>query len=55
MEYYEGDLSFMNAILPIGTMFKKVEDLGPQSQPETVYGWDSEPVSMSLTFDFRKK
>lgn len=54
MEYYEGDLSFLNAILPIGTMFKKVEDLGPQSQPETVYGWDSEPYSMSLTFDFKK-
>jgi hypothetical protein len=33
-------------------MFKKVEDLGPQSQIETVYGWDSEPVRMSFTFDF---
>jgi hypothetical protein len=53
MEYPEGDISFMNAIPPIGTMFKRAEDLGPQSQPETVYGWDSEPVRMSLTFDFR--
>ena len=52
MEYYDGDISFLNAILPIGTMFKKVEDLGPQSQVETVYGWDSEPVRMSYTFDF---
>jgi len=51
--YPEGDLSFMNAIPPIGTMFKKAEDLGPQSQLETVYGWDSEPVMMSLTFDFK--
>ena len=53
MEYYDGDISFLNAILPIGTMFKKVEDLGPQSQIKTVYGWDSEPVRISLTFDFR--
>ena len=53
MEYYEGDVSFLNAILPIGTMFKKVTDLGPQSQIETVYGWDSEPVRMKFTFDFR--
>ena len=53
--YPEGDLSFMNAIPPIGTMFKNVEDLGPQSQPETVYGWDSEPVLMKLTFDFNIK
>ena len=30
------------------------EILGPQSQPETEYGWDSEPVLISLTFDFRK-
>jgi hypothetical protein len=52
--YPEGDISFLNAIPPIGTMFKKAEDLGPQSQPETVYGWDSEPVRMSLTFDFKK-
>ena len=54
MEYYEGDLSFLNAILPIGTMFKEAKDLGPQSQIETVYGWDAEPVKISLTFDFRK-
>ena len=53
MVYYDGDVSFLNAILPIGTMFKEVEDLGPQSQIETVYGWDSEPVRLSLTFDFR--
>jgi len=52
--YPDGDISFLNAIPPIGTMFKKAEDLGPRSQPETVYGWDSEPVSMSLTFDFRR-
>jgi hypothetical protein len=52
--YPEGDISFLNAIPPIGTMFKKAGDLGPQSQPETVYGWDSEPVRMSLTFDFKK-
>ena len=52
MEYPEGDLSFLNAIPPIGTMFKRAEDLGPQSQPETEYGWDSEPVTISLTFDF---
>ncbi len=52
MEYPEGDLSFLNAIPPIGTMFKRAEDLGPQSQTETVYGWDSEPVTISLTFDF---
>ena len=51
--YPEGDISFLNAIPPIGTMFKKAEDLGPQSQPETVYGWDSEPVEMRLTFDFK--
>ena len=51
--YPEGDLSFMNAIPPIGTMFKKAEDLGPQSQLETVYGWDSEPVRLRLTFDFK--
>ena len=52
--YPDGDISFLNAIPPIGTMFKKAGDLGPQSQPETVYGWDSEPVSLSLTFDFKK-
>ena len=52
--YPEGDISFLNAIPPIGTMFKRAEDLGPQSQPETVYGWDSEPVRMSLTFDFTR-
>jgi hypothetical protein len=53
--YPEGDLSFLNAIPPTGTMFKNVKDLGPQSQPETVYGWDPEPVRMSLTFDFKSK
>jgi hypothetical protein len=52
--YPDGDISFLNAIPPMGTMFKKAEDLGPRSQPETVYGWDSEPVRMSLTFDFRR-
>jgi hypothetical protein len=52
--YPEGEISFLNAIPPIGTMFKRAEDLGPQSHPETVYGWDSEPVRMSLTFDFTK-
>ncbi len=52
IQHQEGDLSFLNAIPPIGTMFKKAEDLGPQSQIETVYGWDSEPVKMSFTFDF---
>ncbi len=50
----EGDISFLNAIPPIGTMFKKAEDLGPQSQLETVYGWDAEPVRIKLTFDFNK-
>jgi len=35
-------------------MFKKAEDLGPQSQVETVYGWDSEQVVTKLTFDFTK-
>jgi len=49
----EGDISFLNAIPPLGTMFKRAEDLGPQSQLETVYGWDAEPVVISLTFDFR--
>ncbi len=52
LEYYDGDISFLNAIPPIGTMFKKAEVLGPQSQLETQYGWDSEPVAISLTFDF---
>lgn len=55
LEYPEGDISFLNAIPPIGTMFKRAEDLGPQSQPETVYGWDSEPVVMKLTFDFKTR
>ena len=50
----DGDISFLNAIPPLGTMFKRAEDLGPQSQLETVYGWDAEPVRISLTFDFRK-
>jgi hypothetical protein len=54
LKFPEGDISFLNAIPPIGTMFKKAEDLGPQSQPETLYGWDSERVRMSLTFDFRR-
>jgi len=55
IEYPEGDISFLNAIPPIGTMFKKAEDLGPQSQPLTEYGWDSEPVMISLTFDFKTR
>lgn len=55
VEFPEGDISFMNAISPIGTMFKKAEDLGPQSQPLTEYGWDSEPVMISLTFDFKTR
>ncbi|HCC69853.1 MAG TPA: beta-galactosidase [Bacteroidales bacterium] len=55
LEYPEGDISFLNAIPPIGTMFKRSEDLGPQSQPETVYGWDSEPVVIKLTFDFKTR
>ena len=54
VEFPVGDISFMNAIPPTGTMFKKAEDLGPQSQPETEYGWDSEPVMMRLTFNFTK-
>lgn len=49
----EGDISMLNAIPPMGTMFKKAEDLGPQSQLETVYGWDAEPVKMRLTFEFK--
>lgn len=55
VEFPEGDISFMNAITPIGTMFKKAEVLGPQSQPETEYDWDSEPVMISLTFDFKTR
>jgi len=54
VEYPEGDLSFLNAIPPIGTMFKKTEMLGPHSQPVTEYGWDSEPVMLNLTFDFNR-
>jgi len=52
VEFPDGDISFLNAIPPTGTMFKKAEDLGPQSQPETEYGWDSEPVMIRLTFNF---
>jgi len=54
VEFPEGDLSFMNSISPIGTMFKKTEVLGPHSQPETEYGWDSEPVMIRLTLDFKR-
>ncbi len=28
---------------------------GPQSNPVTEYGWDSEPVTMKFTFDFSLK
>lgn len=52
IDYPEGDISFLNAIPPIGTMFRKTEVMGPQSQRETDYGWDAEPVTMKLTFDF---
>lgn len=54
LTHSKGDISFMNGIPAIGTKFKSVEKLGPQSQPYTfipkrVIGGK---LSVNLIFDF---
>ncbi len=54
IDYPKGDLSFLHAITPIGTKFKPIEDLGPQSstyffQSKKIHGGK---LTMKLTFDF---
>ncbi|HEX8328937.1 MAG TPA: glycoside hydrolase family 2 TIM barrel-domain containing protein [Hymenobacter sp.] len=46
----EGNLSFLNAIAPIGTKFQAPASLGPQSQKNFMLNYT--PVSGSLWFDF---
>lgn len=50
----EGDISFMHAISPIGTKFKKPERLGPMGQPSKFdnQGYTS-AKNIVLYFDFR--
>ncbi|GAB3637307.1 glycoside hydrolase family 2 [Hymenobacter arcticus] len=47
----EGNLSFLNAIAPIGTKFQAPAQLGPQSQKNFMRNYT--PTSGSLWFDFR--
>ncbi len=47
----EGNLSFLNAIAPIGTKFQMPVQLGPAGQKNFVLNYT--PVSGSLWFDFR--
>ncbi|WP_223653517.1 glycoside hydrolase family 2 TIM barrel-domain containing protein [Hymenobacter psoromatis] len=47
----DGNLSFLNAIAPIGTKFQPPALLGPRSQKDMMLNYT--PVSGSLWFDFR--
>ncbi len=50
----EGNISFMHAISPIGTKFKKADQLGPQGQKHMVaYSRNYKPFKGVLYFDFR--
>ena len=49
-EFPVGNISFLNAIDPIGTKFTKPETMGPNSQPNMFTG----EKSMTLYFDFGK-
>ncbi len=53
-KFPDGDISFMHGISPIGTKFKKPEQLGPQGQPNMVqYNRSSKNYECTLIFDFR--
>ncbi len=47
----EGNISFLQAISPIGTKFQPAEVMGPQSQKNMMLNYT--PVSGTLWFDFR--
>ncbi|RMG66427.1 MAG: hypothetical protein D6722_15045 [Bacteroidetes bacterium] len=49
-----GNLSFLHAISPIGTKFKKSTQIGPQGQPNMFFynGRDPMPLYMELWFSF---
>jgi hypothetical protein len=47
----KGDISFLQAIAPIGTKFQDAKLMGPQSQKNIMLNYT--PISGSLWFDFR--
>ena len=50
----DGDLSFLHAISPIGTKFKRADQLGPQGQKNIVqYHGKHQSYDCRLIFDFR--
>ncbi|WP_111708198.1 glycoside hydrolase family 2 protein [Lutibacter citreus] len=48
-----GDISFVKNIPAIGTKFQEPYKLGPQSNPEHLFGNDDEMIVIELTFDFK--
>ncbi|MEM6766213.1 MAG: glycoside hydrolase family 2 TIM barrel-domain containing protein [Bacteroidota bacterium] len=52
MDFPPGDISFMRSILPIGTKFKNAEQLGPQSQANTLYNFRNFSTTVALSFYF---
>lgn len=51
VDFPSGDISFLQAIAPIGTKFKDPKELGPQGQP-TMIGPNAKPVDVTLHFYF---
>ena len=50
VNYPEGNIGIMNAIQPIGTKFKKAEEMGPQSQKNVEL---NSPYEGVIWLDFR--
>ena len=54
VEFPSGDISFLHGISPIGTKFKKPNQLGPQSQlNQYSRHWTDNILEINLLFDFR--
>ncbi len=53
----DGDISFLNAISPIGTKFHKASNLGPQGEKNFYINWGrtTQPFKNTLFFYFEKK
>jgi hypothetical protein len=50
----DGDISFLHGISPIGTKFKRADQLGPQGRKNIVqYHRTHSPYKLRLVFDFR--
>jgi hypothetical protein len=54
VKFPSGDISFLKTIAPIGTKFKKPEDLGPESHPFQNTTKETQYLKMNLILDFNE-